>query len=194
MYVNIVLFDDFETMDAFGTAEVFGKLQEHFHLRYLSVSGDVVNSVHGVKVWTDFLVPEEIEGILLIPGGKGARRLIWKDERSINLIRKAAENADYCLMVGSGAALLAQTGLLYRRRVADVPSDANWNRMFTAGLERMQGAKIAVDGKFYSCCNTMAGLDMALWAVSDIVDVALAQQAARLIGYEWDENPEDIIN
>ena len=39
MYVNIVLFDDFETLDAFGPAEVFGKLPEEFHIRYLSVSG-----------------------------------------------------------------------------------------------------------------------------------------------------------
>ena len=52
MDVNIVLFDDFETLDAFGPAEVFGKLPEHFHLRYLSVSGDVINSTQGGKVWT----------------------------------------------------------------------------------------------------------------------------------------------
>lgn len=36
MNVNIVLFDDFETMDAFGPAEILGKLPEHFHIRYLS--------------------------------------------------------------------------------------------------------------------------------------------------------------
>ncbi len=112
MNVNIVLFDDFETMDAFGPVELFGKLPQHFHVRYLSVSGDLINSVHGLKIWTDFLVPEEIDGILLIPGGKGARRLLWKDERSLNIIKKAAENADYCVMIGNGSALLAQTGLL----------------------------------------------------------------------------------
>ena len=91
MYVNIVLFDDFETLDAFGPAEVFGKLPEEFHIRYLSVSGDVINSVHGVKVWTDFLVPEEIDGILIIPGGKGARRLLWKDERALNIINNISK-------------------------------------------------------------------------------------------------------
>ena len=107
MDVNIVLFDDFETLDAFGPAEVFGKLPEHFHLRYLSVSGDVINSTQGGKVWTDFLIPEEIEGILLVPGGKGARRLLWKDERTLNLIKKAAENADYCLMIENGSAASA---------------------------------------------------------------------------------------
>ena len=124
MNVNVVLFDDFETMDAFGPVEFFGKLPQHFHVRYLSVSGDLINSVHGLKIWTDFLVPEEIDGILLIPGGKGARRLLWKDERSLNIIKKAAENADYCVMIGNGSALLAQTGMLYHRRIADFPMDA----------------------------------------------------------------------
>ena len=193
MNVNIVLFDDFETMDAFGPAEVFGKLPEHFHIRYVSVSGDVVNSVHGVKVWTDFLAPDEIDGILLVPGGKGARRLLWKDERALNLIRRSAENADYCIMVGNGSAILAQTGLLYRRRIADFPMDANWNRMFTAGIERIEGAKIAVDGKFYSSSSTMTGMDACLWAVADILDIREAEKAAEGMGYNWNANADEDI-
>lgn len=43
----MVLFDDFECMDIFGPAEILGKLQKYFHIRYLSVSGDVINSVQG---------------------------------------------------------------------------------------------------------------------------------------------------
>lgn len=120
MDVNMVLFDDFEGMDVFGPAEILGKLQKYFHIRYLSVSGDIINSVQGAKIWTDFLIPEETEGVLLIPGGKGARRLLWQDERTLNLVKRAAENADTCLMVGSGSAILAQTGLLYRRKLLTV--------------------------------------------------------------------------
>lgn len=191
MNVNVILFDDFETLDVFGPTEVFGKLTEHFHLRYLSVSGDVINSVHGVKIWTDFLVPEEIDGILLIPGGKGARRLLWKDERSLKLLKRAAENADFCVMIGNGSALLAQTGMLYRRRIADCPMDANWNRMFTAGIERIAGAKVVVDGKFYSCGTTMAGMDTALWAVTDILDISVAEKAAKAMGYHWNADAEE---
>ena len=193
MYVNIVLFDDFETLDAFGPAEVFGKLPEEFHIRYLSVSGDVINSVHGVKVWTDFLVPEEIDGILIIPGGKGARRLLWKDERALNIIKKAAENSDYCLMIGNGSAILAQTGLLYRRRIADFPMDTNWNRMFTAGIERIEGAKVAIDGKFYSCGYTILGMDTALWTITDVLDIAAAEKVAKELGYPWNENADEDI-
>lgn len=83
MNVNIFLYDDFETLDAFGPAEIFGKLPEYFHLRYVSVSGDFINSVHGGKIQTDFLVSQEMDGILLVTGGKGARRLLWKDERTL---------------------------------------------------------------------------------------------------------------
>ena len=58
MEVNILLFDDFDTMDAFGPAEVFGSSPQHFHVNYLSVPGNIVNSMQGVKVWTEPLEPE----------------------------------------------------------------------------------------------------------------------------------------
>lgn len=45
--MNIVLYDDYETLDAFGSAEVFGKLPEAFHLRYFSVPGGLINSTQG---------------------------------------------------------------------------------------------------------------------------------------------------
>lgn len=189
MDINILLYDDFDTMEALGPAEVFGKRQQHFRIRYLSVSGDVINSEHGVKVWTDFLIPDEIEGILLIPGGKGARRLLWKDERTIYLIKRAVESADICMMVGNGTSLAAQTGLLYHRRIADYPLNENWNRMFTAEIERVKNMKIVMDGKYYSCSSTVAGLDLALWMVADQLDVDVAAEIADEIGYAW--NPEE---
>lgn len=193
MNVFTVLFDDFETMDAFGPAEVFGKNPEHFHLHYVSVSGDVINSAQGVKVWTDFLVPKEMDGILVLPGGKGARRLLWKDQRALNLIRKAAENVEFCLMVGNGSSLLAQTGMLYRRKAADFPMDENWKRMFEAGVDRVK-ERLVVDGKFYSCSDTASGVDLALWLTADVLDIEFSEKAAKSMGYDWDSEGQDIYN
>lgn len=192
--VNIVLFDDFDTLEAFGPAEVFGSLPNHFHPRYLSVSGDVINSAQGAKIWTDFLVPDEIDDILIIPGGRGARRLLWKDERALQLMKRAAASAEYCLMIGNGSALLAQTGILYRRRIADVPTEANWNNMFTAGIERITEVPMVVDGKFYSCRTAMDGIDLSLWAIADILDIGLAEEAARRMVYDWDQDTGKLIN
>ncbi len=35
MVVNIFLFDDFEVMDAFGLAQIFGGALEKFYIRYI---------------------------------------------------------------------------------------------------------------------------------------------------------------
>ncbi len=75
--------------------------------------------------------------------------------------------------------------------------DANWNRMFTAGIERIQGVKTVIDGKLYSCGSTMTGLDTTLWAISDILDIAEAiteaEKAAQAIGYEWSEDADEDV-
>lgn len=76
MNINIVLFDDFDTMDAFCPAQIFASEPKYFHMNYLSVKGGIVNSSQGVKVWTEILLPQEIEDIILIPGGKDC--FVWK--------------------------------------------------------------------------------------------------------------------
>ena len=121
MNVNIVLFDDFETMDAMGSAQVFGKAPEHFYLNYLSLNGGIINSSQGVKIWTEILIPQEVEDILVIPGGRGARKLLCLETKALKSLKAAAQEADVCMMVGNGSFVLAQTGLLYRRRIADFP-------------------------------------------------------------------------
>ena len=110
MEVNILLFDDFDTMDAFGPAEVFGSSPPHFHVNYLSVPGNIVNSMQGVKVWTEPLESEELQGIVVIPGGRGARRLLYQDAESLRLLKKTVERSEICMMIGNGSLLLMQAG------------------------------------------------------------------------------------
>lgn len=187
MNVNFILFDDFETMDVFGPAQIFGKVPERFHLNYLSVNGGIINSSQGVKIWTEILIPQEVEDIVVIPGGRGAKKLLCLEENSLKTIKEAVQEADICMMVGNGSSLLAQTGLLYRRTIADYPGDENWKRMFTAEINREQGTRWLSDGKFYSSSSTAAGLDMALGVISDLVDLEVAVRIAGAIGYDWDQ-------
>ena len=86
MKVNIILFDDFETLDAFGPAQIFGKLPEYFSINYLSVNGGIVNSTQGVKVWTEELEPDQIQDIVVIPGGRGAKKLLYLEKDILSLI------------------------------------------------------------------------------------------------------------
>ena len=167
MEVNILLFDDFDTMDAFGPAEVFGSSPQHFHVNYLSVPGNIVNSMQGVKVWTEPLEPEELQGIVVIPGGRGARRLLYQDAESLRLLKRMAERSEICMMIGSGSLLLMQTGSLFRR---------SW----------------VADGKYYSSSCTMTGIDMALSIVADMVDLEVAERIAQKLGHAWDAEDENV--
>ena len=187
MNVNIVLFDDFDTMDAFGPAQIFGMEPKLFHINYLSVNGGIINSSQGVKVWTEILIPQEIEDILLIPGGRGAKRLLCMEEKALEIIKESIGESSICMMVRSGAALVAQTGLLYHRRIADYEGDENWKRMFTAGIDRIPGYRWMSDGKYYSSSSSAASMDMALGVISDMVDVELAESIAVKVGYEWNQ-------
>ncbi len=60
--------------------------------------------------------------ILLIPGGKGARRLILQEQDTLRLIKEAAGAAGTVIMVGSGSAVLAQTGRYTTGRLQSSPA------------------------------------------------------------------------
>jgi transcriptional regulator GlxA family with amidase domain len=188
--VNVILFDDFDTMDAFGPVNVLGRAPEYFHMNYLSVPGNIVNSMQGVKVWTEPLEPDEIQGIVLIPGGRGARRLLFQDSESVRLIKRVVDRSEVCMMVSNGSALLAQTGVLFRRKIAECKIDENWKRMFMAGVSILEGADWVADGKFYSCSNTMTGIAMALSVVADMADLDVASRIAEQMGYDWNADDE----
>ena len=93
MNVNIVLYDEFETLDALGIANIFGMAPEHFYINYLSVNGGLVSSKQGVKVWTELLIPEEVEDILVLPGGRTATKLLCLEPKKLETIKAAAQEA-----------------------------------------------------------------------------------------------------
>lgn len=188
MKVSIILYDDFETLDAFGSAEIFGKIPEDFYIEYVSLTGKIVNSAQGVKIWTELLVPEEIGTAVLIPGGPGARRLL-EDFDSLEILKKAIDRSSYCLTISTGSALLAKTGRVFRRRMAQYEKNIFWALHTMNGVHWIEGAKWAADGKYYSSSGSITGMDMTLGFISDILDIDVALKIAEDIGYPWD--PED---
>lgn len=185
MNVDIVLYDDFETMDAFCLAEVFGSASDIFHVNYVSLLGDIVNSSHGVKVWTELLEPEKIRDVLVIPGGRGSRRIVQQDDM-LQTIRRAAEQCAICLSVGAGTVLLARTGMLYHRNAVLRKLEKNWTNWVSSGVNWIQDLRWIEDGKYYTAVDALSSIDMGIDFIASQYDMELALQIARQIGYEWD--------
>ena len=189
MVVNVFLFDDFEAMDVFGPVQIFGTVPEQFYIRFISLRGGMITGKQGVKIWTEPLNPIEIEDIFLIPGGKGVRSFLHTEgDKGRQALKQAVEEAEFCMMVQNASAMLARTGLLFHRQVADYDYDENWKRMFTVGINYINGEDWISDGKYYSCSTTMAAMDMALGLISDMLDIDIAEKVAEEIGYVWDSS------
>lgn len=189
MVVNVFLFDDFEAMDVFGPVQIFGTVPEQFYIRFISLRGGMITGKQGVKIWTEPLNPIEIEDIFLILGGKGVRSFLHTEgDKGRQALKQAVDEAEFCMMVQNASAMLARTGLLFHRQVTDYDYDENWKRMFTVGINYINGEDWISDGKYYSSSTTMAAMDMTLGLIGDMLDIDIAEKIAKEIGYLWNSS------
>ena len=186
MNVDVLLFDDFDLLDMAGAVRVFGAAPEQFHVNYLSLSGDIVNSLQGTKVWTESLNETCGDGIVVIPGGRGARKVLLQDPETRMKIKAFIRKATACLSIAEGSGYLAQTGELYQRNIAAYQQGENWKRMYTAAVHWIYDVPWMVDGKFYSAAASLQAIDAALCIVADFYEVDKAMQIARNLGIEWE--------
>ncbi|WP_094605932.1 Isonitrile hydratase [Sporomusa silvacetica DSM 10669] len=189
MNVNILLFSDFETLDAFGPVEVLGRV-EKCHLRYFSTNGGLVTSSQGVSIVTDSLENVDFSGILLVPGGQGTRHLI-NDNTFIKKLSVIALQSQYCLTVCTGSALLAKANLLNGRKATSNKRALEWVRSVNSNVQWISCARWVVDGKFYTSSGVSAGMDMALGFISDRFGIEKATEIAQSIEYIWNSNKDN---
>lgn len=189
MDVNVFLFPDFETLDAFGPIEVLGRV-EQYHLNYISVTGGMIRSRQGTLIVTKSIDDADPSGILLIPGGQGTRKLVDDDA----FIRKLADislQSVYCLTVCTGSALLARTGLLDNRKATSNKKAFEWVRSVTKNVLWVGRARWVVDQKYYTSSGVSAGIDMTLGFVADRFGDEKAEEIAESIEYVWNPDPAD---
>ena len=181
---NVVLFNDFETLDAFGPVEIIGKMPNTYSLSYYSINGGIIFSSQHTSINTLPFSEMDTSGVLLIPGGMGTRKLV-NDITFINKIKSLSEDALYVLTVCTGSALLAKTGLLQNRNATGNKIAFNWICENGSGVNWIKKARWVNDGKFYTSSGVSAGMDMALGFISDIHGVEVANDICKLIEYTW---------
>lgn len=189
MDINILLFEEFQTLDVFGPAEVLARI-DGATLRFFSRQGGTVTSAQGVPVLTEPAAAADKHATLLIPGGKGTRSLV-EDPDFLTLVREWADGAQFCLSVCTGAALLAKCGVLDGRAATSNKNALTWVCSTGAKVDWQSRARWVVDGKFYTSSGVSAGIDMALGFVCDRFGRDTALEMARRMEYRWNEDPTD---
>lgn len=190
MNVGVLLFYDFETLDAFGPVEVLGRLTDLFSVSFYSSSGGLVENPHGVSIMTKKI--ETIKNgidIFIIPGGYGTRTEI-NNLQLIDDIKTVSSLSKYVLTVCTGSSLLAKTGLLDKRRATSNKKAFDWVASNGKNVNWMKQARWTVDGKFYTSAGVSAGIDMTFGFLSDLHGIELARKLAFEIEYQWLEDKD----
>ncbi|GHT75324.1 dimethyladenosine transferase [Bacteroidia bacterium] len=181
MNINCILFDDFETLDLFGPVEVFGNIDE-YEIKYYSMNGGIITSSQNVKILTENIMENEIEGILVIPGGKGTRTLV-NDNHFIKSLKDIIEKSIWCLTICTGSALLAKTELINNHKATSNKNAFEWVKSINEKVNWIYDARWIVDGKYYTSAGISAGIDMALGFISDRFNDNRANDVAKNMEY-----------
>lgn len=186
MNINILLFENFETLDAFGPAEIFGKISD-FQLGYFSMTGGVIKSSQLLEVQTQPVSAARRHDVWLIPGGQGTRTLV-NDEKFLLGLRELAEKAQFCLSVCTGSALLAKCGILDGAKATSNKRALSWVKSLSDKVLWQDKARWVVSGKFYTSSGVSAGMDMALGFAADVLGRGCAEETANRIEYIWNSD------
>ena len=99
--INVILFDNFTTLDALGPAEVLSRLDKLYEIKYYSEKGGLVTSSTHNKIQTETMNEIKQKDVVLIPGGWGTRQLV-NNLDFIQKLKEVASESEYILCVCTG--------------------------------------------------------------------------------------------
>ena len=186
MDAEIVVFDGFEDLDAFGPLNALA--MAGYNVAAVSV-GEPRPTVsgHGTVV-----VPtrrmSDAPDIVVVPGGgwlDRAEKGAWAEAQSGALpdaLAKASSAGSLLTSVCTGAFLIAATGLL-RGRPA-VTNAAALDELAATGVHVVRDARVVDDGDIITSGGLTAGLDLALWLIERHQGADRAREIARQLEYD----------
>ncbi|MGH8012098.1 MAG: DJ-1/PfpI family protein, partial [Candidatus Binataceae bacterium] len=185
--VGIILFNEFEVLDVFGPAEAFGSahLSHVFRVMTVAEKSGAVRSAQGLTVLADYSFSDCLElDLLLVPGGIGTRREV-NNRTLLAFLSARGATAEFVTSVCTGAALLARTGMLDRRRATTNKRSYDWVTTQGPAVRWVPQARWVEDGRFVTSSGVSAGIDMALALIARIESQDAAEAVAVAMEYEW---------
>ncbi|SDQ02486.1 GlxA family transcriptional regulator [Ectopseudomonas guguanensis] len=174
--VLLLVFPDFQLLDATGPADVFAAVDEHlpaagrpaYQLQAISPQGGLVVSSSGLSMATQPLPePQELAGhTLLVAGGYGVQRALQQGQVA-RWLGAAGPLAARCASVCTGAFLLAQSGLMTGRKMVTHWRYAELLQRLHPSVEVLHDSLFIRDGAFYSSAGVTAGMDLCLSLVEE---------------------------
>ncbi|MGC3968884.1 MAG: DJ-1/PfpI family protein [Pirellulales bacterium] len=163
--LGLLIFDQFEILDACGPLEVWGNLKTRVNVVTVSAKAGPVKSAQGPEMVAQHSFSDCPKlDMLLVPGGMGAFTAL-KDDATLEFLRKRSAEAKLTMSVCNGASLLAAAGLLDNRPATT--NKAFWKQSTAPGpnVKWVRQARWVDDGNIVTSSGVSAGIDMTLHVV-----------------------------
>lgn len=186
--ISIVLFEEFELLDVFGPVELFSMVPDRLSIEFIGPEAGPVASSQGVQVvaavgYDTAPSPD----ILLIPGGRGTRRLV-DDGRFLSWLRAWAAPASLVTSVCTGSAILAAGGLLDGYRATSNKAAFEWVKRQSDKVDWIAQARWVEDRDRWTSSGVAAGMDMAAALLRKLFGRDVAQRATNRAELEVHED------
>ncbi len=189
--IGALLFPGFETLDLFGPVQMFGSVKDAFSFSMVAEHSETVPSRHGQSIGVDHTFDEN-QGydLLLVPGGPGTWDQI-DNPRLLKWIARASQKAEVVMSVCTGAAFLANAGLLRGKLATTNKMNFDWVTQFGDDISWQGRTRWVEDGKLFTSSGVTAGMDMSLAVIEVLLGVDAADGAAIHSEYVRQRDPEN---
>ena len=202
--IAIYIYDDAEVLDFSGPFEVFSTANRlcsppPFNVFLIAEQLSKVIARGGYPLLPHYDISNHPAiDVLVVVGGEHDRQLT--NGPVIDWIRQQAAKVPLVASVCTGAFLLAAAGVLANRRVTthwqDIAALAEQYPETTV----LDGVRWVDEGDLITSAGISAGIDMSLYLVSRLIDMALAVKTARQMEYDWQgrgvvqESPVEVLS
>jgi transcriptional regulator GlxA family with amidase domain len=186
-YIGIVLFKDFEDLDAIGPREALTMMAKgtggEWEVVLISEDGEPVTSFLGTRYMVDYSYENcPSLDVVLVPGGLGTRAEM-NNSKHIDFVQRQGASAHWVTSVCTGALVLHKAGFLEGKRAT-----THWGSI--AELQNLGGNTTVVnderwvhDGNVITAAGVSAGIDMSLYLISLLKDPAMAVRVQQMMEY-----------
>ncbi len=187
-HIGIVLFDDAEELDWAGPFEVFGMATKAAAggARVFTVAErkDPVTCFNGLRVLPEYGFDDAPAlDVVLVPGGQGTRKEV-DNPVMIDWLAKVAPGCQWVTSVCTGSLLLHGAGLTDGKRITTHWGFIDPLRERAPEAMVLEKVRYVRDGNLVTSAGVSAGIDMSLWLVGQIWDVAHARLTQKLMEYD----------
>ncbi|HTO54621.1 MAG TPA: DJ-1/PfpI family protein [Myxococcota bacterium] len=183
---GILLFDDYEELDAVGPWEVFSvarQLLPENRVLTIAATREPVRAAKGLRTLPDcsFADAPQLD-VVLVPGGQGTRREVG-NPALVDWLRKAGSACRWVTSVCTGALLLHEAGFARKKRVTTHWAFVEQLRQ-RGDVEVLENIRYVRDGNLVTSAGISAGIDMSLWLVGQLHGVDTARKVQRIMEYD----------